>query len=161
MYPQDIPLRDIHIPNPVSWWPLAPGWWALFVVVMIVIALAGAYVWWRKRHCIRRAAIREFILIEKHFAEHLDTHRLARELSQLARRTALAYTPTSGTAALIGPDWIAHLESLNEAAHNTASVMESLALAAYRPDASFDADVVLDTCREWFSNLHEPRTVGQ
>ncbi|MBT3527943.1 MAG: DUF4381 domain-containing protein, partial [Porticoccaceae bacterium] len=29
-------LRGIHLPDPISWWPLAPGWW-----VLIVIFIAG------------------------------------------------------------------------------------------------------------------------
>ena len=27
MDPQQIPLRDLHLPDAISWWPLAPGWW--------------------------------------------------------------------------------------------------------------------------------------
>ncbi|HVS24646.1 MAG TPA: DUF4381 family protein, partial [Gammaproteobacteria bacterium] len=22
-----LPLRDIHLPGLISWWPPAPGWW--------------------------------------------------------------------------------------------------------------------------------------
>lgn len=35
-------LRDIHQPAEVSFWPLAPGWWGMISLFMIVILLA----WW-------------------------------------------------------------------------------------------------------------------
>ncbi|MGH8222486.1 MAG: DUF4381 family protein, partial [Woeseiaceae bacterium] len=39
MDPQQIPLRDLHLPEAVGWWPPAPGWWLL-------IALAVAALLW-------------------------------------------------------------------------------------------------------------------
>ncbi len=30
-------LRDIHLPDPISWWPPAPGWWVLAVVVLALL----------------------------------------------------------------------------------------------------------------------------
>jgi hypothetical protein len=32
-------LRDIHLPEPILWWPLAPGWWVL------IILLLGTFTW--------------------------------------------------------------------------------------------------------------------
>ncbi len=40
--PQDNPLaqlRDIHTPDPISWWPLAPGWWVLLVLALTLIVI--------------------------------------------------------------------------------------------------------------------------
>ena len=36
MDPEQIPLRDLHLPEAIGWWPLAPGWW-----ILIAIALVG------------------------------------------------------------------------------------------------------------------------
>ena len=37
----ELPLRDIHLPDAVSWWPPAIGWWLLAI---IIVALAyGIY----------------------------------------------------------------------------------------------------------------------
>ena len=38
-----LPLRDLHLPDAIGWWPLAPGWW---VVIALVAALLG-YILWR------------------------------------------------------------------------------------------------------------------
>ena len=37
-------LYDIRDLDPVSWWPLAPGWWVL--IVLALFAAAAAY--WRQ-----------------------------------------------------------------------------------------------------------------
>ena len=40
MNPQ-LQLRDIHLPAEPSWWPPAPGWWLLAILLM-------ARVWWAR-----------------------------------------------------------------------------------------------------------------
>ncbi len=44
-------LRDIHLPDPISWWPPAIGWWLLLFISLAIIA-ASVYVYrnnrWRR-----------------------------------------------------------------------------------------------------------------
>ena len=40
-------LRDIHLPEPIGWWPPAPGWWLLALVFLS--ALIYVALWWRQR----------------------------------------------------------------------------------------------------------------
>ena len=37
MDPELLPLRDLHLPEMVGWWPLAPGWWFLIALAAAVI----------------------------------------------------------------------------------------------------------------------------
>ena len=54
MDPTQIPLRGLHFPEPISWWPLAPGWWLLLAIFLVVLGLLLRS-WLRRR---ARAAAR-------------------------------------------------------------------------------------------------------
>ena len=94
MNPQDplLQLRDIHLPAPISWWPPAPGWWLLAILVVTLIVFSIR--WWQRRlaqNCYRAEAL-----------QHLDELQLSltnepldqcREILALLRRTAKTAYP--------------------------------------------------------------------
>jgi hypothetical protein len=95
-------LAPSHAPPPASWWPLAPGWWGL--AILIVIAIAGALIWGGRRPVrLRRAALRELKQLEANAA---DDVALARGLQQLVRRFAVARFGRAAVAGLSGERWI-------------------------------------------------------
>lgn len=60
-------LRDIHLPDSVSAWPLAPGWWLLiFVACAGLTALLIAYTRRRRARLYRRQALLQLQQIEQH-----------------------------------------------------------------------------------------------
>ncbi|MFT4563736.1 MAG: hypothetical protein ACI9BW_003494 [Gammaproteobacteria bacterium] len=160
MEPTDIPLRDIHIPDPISWWPLASGWWALVGLLLLAIVIGIALRIWLQRHRVRRAAVREFVAIEQRYREHRDAHLLARELSQLMRRAALGYGPQHHSAALVGAAWHAHLDTLNATAKLDDSAKATLGKAPYRANESFDSEALLAALRLWVTGLHKPESIA-
>ena len=102
--PAEIPLRDIYLPEPISWWPLAPGWW-IIIGGLFALAILGFLAWrFYARRQVRRAE-RALASIEQRYQSHRDDHQLARELSVWARQFALLQTTpnTSGTNS-IGAD---------------------------------------------------------
>ncbi|MDG1818447.1 MAG: DUF4381 domain-containing protein [Porticoccaceae bacterium] len=44
-------LRDIHLPEPISWWPLAPGWWILILTGCALLAWLVRFLY--RRHNAR------------------------------------------------------------------------------------------------------------
>lgn len=104
-------LRPLHLPEPIGWWPLAPGWWfvLLFVALAIGFGIRRAYQR-RQRNAPRRYALRELQRYEAEYLEHRNPVMLARQLSQLLRRAMLAYAPREDVAGLTGEAWLEWLD---------------------------------------------------
>ncbi len=111
MNPEDIPLRDLHLPADIGWWPLAPGWWVgiAFVAVLLAFAAWRAFSSWR-RNAARRLALKRFAAIRDAFEQGEDAVTLGIALSELLRRSALAYAPRADAAGLTGDAWLAWLD---------------------------------------------------
>lgn len=111
MDPTQIPLRDLHLPELVGWWPPAPGWWFLMLVVLSGLGWLVYRGWqtWR-RNALRRIAIAELRRIQAEYRNGVDEISLAVELSSLLRRTMLAYAPRNEVAGLTGERWLRWLD---------------------------------------------------
>jgi len=111
MDPTEIPLRDLHLPDEVGLWPLAPGWW---ILIALLVAGAAIVVWRivvaRRKSAPRRLALARLDHCAADYAEHGDPVRLGAELSELLRRTMLAYAPRSEVAGLTGDAWLEWLD---------------------------------------------------
>lgn len=111
MNPEDIPLRDLHLPAVGGWWPPAPGWWLLFALLLLGFAWFArkAYRRWR-RNAARRLALQHLAAIREDFKHGADPVVLARQLSELLRRAMLAYAPRRELAGLTGKRWLLWLD---------------------------------------------------
>ena len=111
MDPQELPLRDLHLPELTNWWPLAPGWWFVGALVLMAMVLLLRRLWRRWQHnSARRLALRRLKLISTEFERGSSAPALGKELSELTRRAMLAYAPRSAIAGLTGNDWLEWLD---------------------------------------------------
>ena len=139
-----LPLRDLHLPDAVGWWPLAPGWW----IVIVLAAAALLYVAWRwyrawQFNAPRRHALRELARFEAEYLEHHDPVVLGKRLSELLRRGMLAYAPREEVAGLNGEAWLRWLDEGMSVPYFHTEGGKSLLTLPYRdPDSDFsDIDV--------------------
>lgn len=95
-------LAPPHAPAQANWWPLAPGWWGLIILVITVIAYA-LYYQFSANVRLRRAALRELKNIEQTV---VDDIALASALANLLRRYAIARFGREAVASLSGSAWI-------------------------------------------------------
>jgi hypothetical protein len=95
-------LRDIRLPDPIGWWPLAPGWWALAGLLLLAIAatLGWSVLWKRTR---RWLALHELAALRRRLDADAAAS-VASDLAALIRRVALA-TDGHDAARLTDDEW--------------------------------------------------------
>ncbi|MBT8086618.1 MAG: DUF4381 domain-containing protein [Gammaproteobacteria bacterium] len=147
-----LPLRDLHLPEPVGWWPLAPGWW---VLLLIAVAALGYFAWrayrqWR-HNAPRRHALKELAHYEAEYLEHRNPVMLGKRLSELLRRAVLAYAPREEVAGLTGDAWLEWLDRDMPLPYFHTEGGRRLIELPYRdPDGDFsdvDVDALLSAVR--------------
>jgi len=111
MDPDLLPLRDIHLPESIGWWPLAPGWWVLIALAFagLLYLLYRQYLKWRW-NAARRIALAELARIRRDYEQGADALALSKALSELLRRSMLAYAPRGEMAGLTGDRWLNWLD---------------------------------------------------
>jgi len=149
MKPDFSQLRDFHLPAPVSWWPPAPGWWALLVLALIAAALIYWIYTYRRRNRWREGALKELAQLRDAAPE-----QVLRELSVLLRRVAISRFPRRDVAAISGEAWLAFLDrSLDSGTAFQNGTGRVLLKGPYVGKADFDTAALIALCERWIKGL--------
>ncbi|HAC35333.1 MAG TPA: DUF4381 domain-containing protein [Gammaproteobacteria bacterium] len=155
---EPLPLRDIVLPEPVGWWPPAPGWWLLALLTLLLLVFGCRFLLRqlqqrRQRQRLLKPALQQLEQIRRRFARSSDTTQLVSDLSMLIRRTALTRYPREQVAGLIGTAWLDWLDRscahANSSAPFSNGVGRVLVDQAYRPAAEVDSDALLELSEQW------------
>lgn len=113
--PNPIDLQDLHdivAPGPVPWLPPAPGWYALGLTLLLLLAWGGFVLARRwRRNAYRREALAELAHLESALAGEQPAHLLLPRLAELLKRTALAAYGREVAASLSGQPWLDFLDA--------------------------------------------------
>jgi len=149
-------LRDIHLPDAVPMWPPAPGWWFAFGIMILAATVVCLRIRAHRRS-LRRAALRELDTVENSYRITSDAAVLARSLSALLRRTALARFGRERVAGLYGNEWIEFLAATTPAASATVASADALTRTMYaRPGRPLDprqGEMWIADVRAWIRSL--------
>ncbi len=154
---QQLPLRDIHLPEPISWWPPAPGWLGLLVLFVLLLISALFIFRLRQKGRLRRASRAGIEQVFTAYHTHGNPQHLVDGLSVLLRRIALSHYPRSEVAGLTGDAWLEFLDHgvVNTWAQSGFSTGAGavLALGPYKPHVDIDVESLQNICLQWVSNL--------
>jgi len=149
MQPTELPLKDIHLPEAIGWWPPAIGWWLLAVLIPLLIA----FLYWLYKRLTSRTAIKaaknNLAAIKQNPA--LNNNQKLRELSMLIRRVAISINPRTETASLTGRQWLAFLDNSVTGAPFSEGCGQLLAEAPYRNTTPSELEIsqLISLCEDW------------
>lgn len=93
-------LRDIHLPEPVGWWPPAPGWWILALLLFLSLFFTTRYLIarHRQRHFSRQA---KYLLTQcwETYQQQANDHQFLETLFTIMRRVHLSSKTALGNQA--------------------------------------------------------------
>lgn len=140
-------LRPLHPPAPVEWWPPAPGWWVLGVLLLALLGLAW---WYHRTSAVRRAALAELQRLERTVP---DDTRLTIGVNRLLRRVALACFPRRQVAALCGEAWLRFLDAQAGGGGFCAGPGRVLATAPFAPVCNLERAALIALVRKWIRTV--------
>jgi len=158
---ESLPLRDIHLPGSVSWWPPALGWWIVLGVLLLLVVSVLLMRYAKKRNQFARIALSAFDSMVEEYEHHGDSQKLLEDLSALMRRISVNTSKTQNSAGLTGEAWLRFLDEY--AAKSSATKVSArfnsplgrwLITAPYQKQISpgqQDVQQLLILCREWIS----------
>lgn len=86
-------LKAIHPPASPSWWPLAPGWYLLFLIALVFCFLIGKLVYSKLRKLRRkRMALTLLSQLEKKYQQQANTAYLAKATVLLKQVLLTSYS---------------------------------------------------------------------
>ncbi|MEM7283568.1 MAG: DUF4381 domain-containing protein [Pseudomonadota bacterium] len=154
MDPNELPLRDIHLPDAVSWWPLAWGWWILLLLLLMSVLFLG----WRlyKRNQDPLVYLRqELQSVAQEFAVTEDSRELAVSLSRMLRLATIRLGHRPQVAAITGNEWLRLLDSFvpDDCVYRFDSeVGRGFTDLPYKKTVDADGNAMLELVRGWLDS---------
>ena len=150
-----LPLRDIHLPGPIGWWPPALGWWLIAVIALAAIALYAVH-YYQSRH--KRAALKAMTRVRAALEQGAEPVACLQFLSTVLRRFAMTSVARAASApdvaGLIGERWLRYLDGRWDRTDFSAGLGKRLLVAPYARPNSIERATALELtalCTAWLA----------
>jgi len=148
-------LQDIILPQAVSWWPLATGFWLLLALLLVwVLAIAICFSIRYQKNAYRREALKYLGRIELQLVSPAGRSTALSEMAILLKRVALSVYDRSEVAQLSSDDWLQFLDKTGRTHAFTGSAAAVLGRVNWQNGAADklsekDLDSIKRTVRRW------------
>ena len=132
-------LRANHLPDPVSFWPPAIGWWILALLVLILLVAAGYWLtrYWLRNRYRKQGCLQADTLYMK-YQQHKNPRQFAHDCNRLLKQVALHAYPQQNIAALHGSKWLQFLATTGRNQQFTEKEGQALGEGRFTPRGTQD-----------------------
>jgi hypothetical protein len=157
-------LADIHLPEPISYWPPAPGWWLLVLLVIILMSWLAVKAWHAHRlrqicaHALHEldTAYHHYLQAESPDRDQQNAARLLflNEFNAVLRRVSLWHFPNSGVASLGGAAWVDFIREKGESSLLTDEIADALAQGRFMTRCDVNTEQLYRFGESWIGSLY-------
>ncbi|MCW8445107.1 DUF4381 domain-containing protein [Fluoribacter gormanii] len=149
-------LKDIHLPTPIGWWPMAPGWYILIALVLFLVMVIAYGIYKKHRNALAK---KQALLLLKNYQNQYENEQngaqASAHISELLRRVALVYYPREQVASLHGDEWLTFLKETSK--NIDFNLVKDLLLdAPFKTRENMDIKPLFDAAQLWIKQRGVP-----
>lgn len=155
-------LADIHLPEPVSYWPPAIGWWVLAAIALVLLViLLRKLAKSRRQQKICQYALAELQHCYDTYSHadstNMDQSKLdyVNQFNTVVRRVALVHYPQDNAASLDGASWVDFIRQKGESSLMTDDIAAALQYGRFQTKCDVDVDSMQDFGQQWIESLYK------
>ena len=142
-------LRDIHAAPAVPWWPPAPGWWILALLLLVLLIWLGRRLFARIRVHQRRKQMLGWVDFLNVMVDPVsEPQAYLSMLNRIFKLVALKAFPGQHCAAMSGAEWVGFLSKKLKKERSVNS-LAILATGPFDPKPEFDPATISELARVW------------
>ncbi|GAB5498192.1 MAG: DUF4381 domain-containing protein [Pseudohongiellaceae bacterium] len=156
-------LADIHLPEPVGFWPPAPGWWVLAVLLLIAAVVA-----WRvyaRQHARREIVGHALAELDRCYQRYAAAEasegsaderklRYVNEVNSVLRRVALVHFPGANAARLSGREWVDFIRENGDSSRLDDELAVALSYGRFQTRCDVNTEALYDLGKAWIRSLY-------
>lgn len=146
-------LRDIHLPDAITWWPPAIGWWILLILIIAAFIFIPKLYRRMTYAPLNKVANITFQNIVAEYKENNNDSTFVIETSQFLRQIAMTYYDRKEVAQLTGDKWIQALNNLIEQDYFSDDIIQTLVNAPYQKNINIDTEQLINAVQSWLDKL--------
>ncbi len=137
-------LRDIHLPSEPSWWPPAPGWWLVTLLVLILVfwgirTLRHA---WRRRQPIKLARSYYADVYAAFQQGDIDGGTYLNRTNELLKRLYIHGIGDDGARSASDAEWLEYLDGKLGTPGFSSGPGRQLGNQRFRPEPDADPEAL-------------------
>ncbi|MEM7003859.1 MAG: DUF4381 domain-containing protein [Pseudomonadota bacterium] len=137
-------LKDIHLPADPSWWPPAPGWWllALLLTALLIWGIRKVYQAWQSGAPIRIARKLHAANTQAVQAGQLSAQEYAHQSNELLKRLLVRALGRTDLAQPAAQDWLEALDEISGSDSFTNGPGQALGPSRFQAHIEVDAEAL-------------------